>query len=51
MAVSKAISGRYVTLEGTLAEVRAALDAERVPHNKVLGFIWNETKYVALYHK
>lgn len=53
MAVDKNISGKWITLEGTVAEVRAALDAERVSPHQVANVYYDgdQTKTVAFYHK
>jgi hypothetical protein len=51
MAVTKATTGRYNTLVGSLAEVKDALSTERVDPTKVLGFVWNGTNYTALFYR
>ena len=52
MAVTKTVSGVWVSLQGTLGEVRAQLNADNVGMVKVKGFVQNSdgSVFTVLYH-
>ena len=51
MTVTKAVYGRWATLTGTMAEVAAALQAERVMAHQCKGVVYDGTLnvYAAIY--
>lgn len=51
MAVTKTSYGRYVTLNGTLAEVIGSLNTEKVAASQVVQIFVDGSAYTAVYKK
>ena len=51
MTVSQTITGDWVLLSGTAAEVTAALETYKVPEHKLKAAFYNGTNVSVIYHK